>query len=181
MCCNHSLEDLIFAGIEESYQVSGEIVVDSTMRGLPSGSCLYVYVHEDIQCEDPSACENPILGDATIRDPQLTSSRSIQYSVTFKSRSNKQYVVIATLNMGWCKTDSEWIREGDYKNDVYTMFSIQDGETTASKDISITQYKVDGNSVNESGKDDDLKGITTCCASSKHTVLIDLCRFFTSN
>ena len=38
----------------------------------------------------------------------------IPYRMSFEAKVGDPYVLLATLNVGWCKQDDEWIRAGDY-------------------------------------------------------------------
>lgn len=124
--------------------MSGRVIVPAVppvASPLPSGSCLVVFVQEDIECQGIN-CVNPILGETRINDPQISSSKSIEYSFRFKSVKSGLYTMRATLNMGWCKTDDESIRKGDYHNDYAHSFELRSGMVVARKDIYITQYGI---------------------------------------
>lgn len=125
-------------------ELYGRITVASTVRDpLPRGSCLIVYVQEDIQCQEIS-CENPILGEQKIRDPRMSSRRTIDYRLQFKPARSGIYIVQTTLNIGWCKTGDDWIRNGDYKNDMAQQFQLRDPAMTARKDFSLKRYDISG-------------------------------------
>ena len=75
-----------------------------------------------------------------IADPQMSSKKSIMYKLNFRQTRFREYSLQATLNMGWCASGDDWIRVGDYNNDVMHIFSIPFDQTTATKDVDVVLY-----------------------------------------
>ena len=111
------------------------------MPSLPSGSCLWVRVQEDIQCEAED-CDIPTLGEQNFEDISLDDSRAIAYKVNFKAAQSNQYLISATVNMGWCRSENSnnWIRIGDYHNEYSHSFVVPSTGSTAVKDVEVYLY-----------------------------------------
>ena len=84
-----------------------------------------------------------------MKDP---SSRRIPYSVDFDMVDSNRYSVVATVNVGWCRSGDFKIRDGDYYTKVGQVFSMQPDDRRATKDITLVRYQGDG--VTEDGKGD---------------------------
>ena len=159
--------------------MSGQLSFDASVPSvLPSGSCLHLSVQEDIQCE--INCDIPVLGEVTIRDPKFTSDRNMEYYLKFKPGYNDQYVIGATLNIGWCKSGNDWIKRGDYKNDGQMMFNVQSGEYKATRDISMLQYASAGGDTDNNGGKVALIVVlvATCLSFTSFDVMMIACAFF---
>ena len=143
---------------EKTLRVTGQLLFDPTIpSSLAKGSCVIITIQEDIQCQR-EPCENPVLGETTINDPKLNgNNKYVQYKVKFKpgSQPTAQYLVQATLNMGWCKNDGMsdgWIRDGDFHSDISHTFSISPGSNEATKDVALTSYDSTDDNDFETGK-----------------------------
>ena len=118
---------------------------------LPRDSCLIVYVQDNRQCFN---CDIPVLGKIRINNPKMNADKTISYKLRFKPGEfggPSGYSLTATLNMGWCKNNDEWIRYGDYNNDYSHTFYMQPDRSDAYRDIKINLYQ-DAKSKNTSGR-----------------------------
>jgi len=103
---------------------------------------LNVIVQQDIQCSDQENCDNPILAREQVKTPRLDSSRRIPYKLSMDRPRAGSYLIMATLNMDWCKSsDSKWIRAGDYYNSFSHSFDVSEGVTEIKKDVSVEEYR----------------------------------------
>ena len=99
-------------------------------------------MQQDIQCSDQENCDNPILAREQVKTPRLDSSRRIPYKLSMDRPRAGSYLIMATLNMDWCKSsDSKWIRAGDYYNSFSHSFDVSEGVTEIKKDVSVEEYR----------------------------------------
>ena len=96
-------------------------------------------------CEELD-CDIPILGETVIKEPKFSyndslSASYVPYSFGFKQGSPmREYIIQATLNMGWCHSGDEWVQKGDYFNDLAHPFTMEDDDTFARRNIFIKKY-----------------------------------------
>ena len=131
-----------FSGVQPTAQVSGRVMLEAFVPpSLPRGSCVTVYVQENIQC-DSETCDNKVLGTVTFKDPTLSAGKTIPYSLNFKS-GKYDYIVSALVNMGWCFSGvgRDWIRDGDYHNDISYSFTSDERKSENKVDITVTKYE----------------------------------------
>ena len=62
----------------------------------------------------------------------------------FDGKPRLPYVVLATLNVGWCKQDPDWIRPGDYHSVTSSNFEGLEKEGgSIVVDVNLEGYKTD--------------------------------------
>ena len=98
-------------------------------NNLPSGSCLVVYVQEELKDGF-----GPVLSESRIVDPSVQHG-VIDYHLRFKPTSHQKYMLGAILNVGWCGKGDETLRNGDYVHNQLYLISINDGQYSFDKDI----------------------------------------------
>ena len=68
----------------------------------------------------------------------------ISYRMPFDGKAGLPYIVMATLNVGWCKQGDEWIRAGDYHTVTSSRFEgMKEGETST-VDVNLEGFKTKG-------------------------------------
>lgn len=120
-------------------EVTGFVTIPNDVRSpLPVGSCLNMFVQESIFC---LYCNNPVLGRARISNPTITN-RKTPYKIKLKDIKGKnQFLVQATLNVGWCGVGDEWIRYNDFHNEYLHEFSLEKDQNKASRDVDLVRYQ----------------------------------------
>lgn len=106
-------------------KISGKVILPlNTPRDLPPDSCLKLDIREEILC-DSEDCDVPSVSSMTIKEPTLSSGDApyISYTMSLKNPTNTNYIIEATLNVGWCSNGKEPIRKGDFKHDDSYQFS----------------------------------------------------------
>lgn len=127
-------------------EVTGFVTIPNDVRSpLPVGSCLNMFVQESIFC---LYCNNPVLGRARISNPTITN-RKTPYKIKLKDIKGKnQFLVQATLNVGWCGVGDEWIRYNDFHNEYLHEFSLEKDQNKASRDVDLVRYQSKKPSIN---------------------------------
>ena len=118
----------------------GDIILpDDAQLPLKAGSCLNVYVQEEVYC---LYCENPILSEYKRYMPQVKENRlSYTLEVGIGEIKSGRFVLQATLNNGWCGSDNEWIRYNDFHNEYINSVEVQRGTTSVHRDIFVQRYQ----------------------------------------
>lgn len=65
----------------------------------------------------------------------------MDYEIRF--RSTKQLTPLnidAVVNLGWCKTGEEWVRNGDYITTTAHSVSVEKGKQDYDANISVEKY-----------------------------------------
>lgn len=108
----------------------------SASTPLSAGSCLRVFIQENVQCE---YCVNPILAEVVVRDPKVVDSQ-IAYQITLHNTEEDGYIINVFINNGWCGNKKETIRYGDFGNNIVNSFSLTSGETEVDQDVVVEEY-----------------------------------------
>ena len=109
------------------------------------GSCLSVHIQEERLCE---GCEPVIVESFVQKNLQMSKTGSIPYRMIFDGKAGVPYIVMATLNIGWCKQGDKWIRPGDYHTVTASFFNgLKQGES-AGVNVNMEGYKIEGINVN---------------------------------
>ena len=106
------------------------------LEPMPPGSCLMVYTKQAI-----ADVGSPILAEVKIDGSNLkVHNGRIKYELKFTPPAFGDYILQATLNMGWCTKGDEWLRPGDYTNENAHIFLIMRGMTSSEKDIILDRH-----------------------------------------
>ena len=115
---------------------------------LPAGSCLTIFIRENGQCNGGLSCNIQPLARKQITNPRELRIRDgkLRYSIKLEDGKPGQYEAEAVINKGWCQEagKSEWIRYGDYHNDISSTVVIRNGTNRSvfRKDIATVLNKV---------------------------------------
>ena len=121
--------------------VKGYVHLPRSFSGsLPAGSCLHMSIQENVQCE---YCVNPILAETRIVNPSLEGNR-IAYRMTLSDNDEDSYIIQATINVGWCRSENESLKIGDYHNEYSYDFNLASGDTEVDKDLNVVRYSKTG-------------------------------------
>ena len=94
--------------------VTGDVLVPSELTVAPPRSCLRMDIKEEIMCGGGIDCAVPDLATYNINNPVIKDQK-IAFKMTIKNaKRNIKLIVGAVLNIGWCKSGDDWIRNGDY-------------------------------------------------------------------
>lgn len=106
---------------------------------LPPDSCLRMSVKENIACF-PN-CNIPDLAVQKLINPIPNPDGSISYQLKI---TQKAFLlsVSAVLNLGWCKTGSEWIRNGDYLSDTAHELEVKKGKNNYVLNVAAKKYSI---------------------------------------
>jgi len=117
---------------------------------LPAGaptdlkdSCLNVRIQEDRVCSGALPCAPNIIESFLKKGVKLEKPGVISYKMPFDGKEGVSYVVLATLNVGWCKNDGEWIRRGDYNSVTSSQFTGPKAGSSIKVDVDLEGYKTD--------------------------------------
>jgi len=141
--------------IGKQYTFQGKVkLAPSPPKSIPSGSCLRLSFKENIACDEPVTegeggegsleCDVPIIGKSKVFDPKLNQDGSIDYVIKFNSKPVQELVIDATLNMGWCKTGEEWVKDGDFIMTTDHTVDMKDNLVVYNKDIELEKHTVKG-------------------------------------
>ena len=109
---------------------------------MPPGSCLILFVQEEGHSDAPS----PILSETKIHEPFL-KDEAVSYQMSFLPPANGFYTLHAVINLGWCKSDGDWIRPGDYINEFAVKFLVLPAKKSIKKDFTVMRLEVPGSSL----------------------------------
>ena len=135
------------------YIFSGKInFVPRLSSAIPRGSCLRIVVRENIACDSPLiseggegvGCDAKELASSTVFDPRFNGDGTISY----KLKSNGPVVpsanIDATLNVGWCKTGDDWIKNGDYTLKEAHIVDMNENQSSYDKSLKMEKYVTQG-------------------------------------
>lgn len=122
--------------------VSGKVTLPAKVPSiLPPDSCLNVKIQELIVCQSIH-CKIPVVSSLKIDRPTIEKGEKpyISYKMYLKKPTAPGYTVGATLNVGWCNTGREWIKNGDYTNNISHEFTLPKDRDYVDLDIILTKY-----------------------------------------
>lgn len=139
--------------VGQQYTFRGEVKLGpNPPESIPSGSCLRLSLRENIACDEPvteggvgeggQGCDVSIIGKSKVFDPKLNEDGNIDYVIKFNSKPVRMLVVDATLNMGWCKTGEDWLKDGDFIMTTDHSIEMKDGQTVYDKNIELEKHTV---------------------------------------
>jgi len=123
--------------------VSGKIILPAGAPTDLKDSCLNVRIQEDRVCSGALPCVPNIIESFVKKGVKLEKPGVISYKMPFDGKEGVSYVVLATLNVGWCKNDGEWIRPGDYNSVTSSQFTGPKAGSSMEVDVDLEGYKTD--------------------------------------
>ena len=123
--------------------VSGNINLPAGAPSDLKDSCLSVRIEEERLCDGAQPCTPNIIESFVMKSVKLEKPGVIAYKMPFDGKQDVQYVVLATLNVGWCKKDGgrDWIRPGDYNSVTASSFNGPKQGSSIKVDVNLEGYK----------------------------------------
>lgn len=122
--------------------VKGKIYFSKSIGRLPSNSCIQIKLQDASQ----TGAKPMVLQYKKINASGLTITDSFPYSIWSKKpnilRLNRNYIITAILNKGWCPEDGSfpWIKKYDYLDTKQHTIKMNYNRATIKKDISLECY-----------------------------------------
>jgi len=95
-----------------------------------------------ISCDDISNLQSTNLGTAVVDVSNKPSGEEINYELEVDLQTFGRISMSATINMGWNRNanSKEWIRKGDFYNDVSHLLYVEEDAALSVKDIEVVLY-----------------------------------------
>ena len=117
--------------VPENATIKGKVILPPKHAAIEiqNSSCLILTINEAIYCQTEDNCPDTTITKKVLRFPTpMPPVLRFPYEVVLKPRPKPgRYLISAVLNQGWCSDGSEssqWIKEGDYFNDVESSFEL---------------------------------------------------------
>ena len=124
--------------------VHGNILLPKSAASIDlKDSCLSVRIQEERLCEG-EGCQPNIVESFVQKNVKMSKPGIIKYSMPFDGKPQLPYVILATLNVGWCKQGNSWIRPGDYHSVTSSRFDGMEEGGVENIDVSLEGYKTGG-------------------------------------
>ena len=136
--------------LPKKIDIFGKVKFAPALDTVVPNSCLRVSVKEEILCDSVEGigCNVPNLGTSRIDNPRLNADGTMNYKVSFTSTKQlSQLTLDVTLNVGWCKSGEEWMRNGDYITVTGHNVNVEESQERYNLDVTVEKQ----------GKSDDRK------------------------
>ncbi|XP_065056519.1 agrin-like isoform X1 [Rhopilema esculentum] len=125
--------------------IEGKVKLASYTGSQPAESCLVVTLREAIYCISIEDCPDTTLATLVISDPEIQDGVIDYVLDASKELSPNRYLIEAVWNRGWChrplNNSKQWIRDGDFFNDVEHSIEVVDGQAGPYKeDIDVKKF-----------------------------------------